>query len=70
MAGEIQAEAAFDIGVDGIEATGIEDGELLVDRSPVKDHLARSTPELIVEQLARESETAFYRRLVAKFDER
>jgi hypothetical protein len=33
----------------------------------VKDHLARSTPELIVEKLAGESGDAFYDRLLEKF---
>jgi len=68
--------------VDGIRAEGLEGGELVVERSPVKDHLARSTPELIVEKLADESgetESAaadggsedggagFYGRLLEKF---
>ncbi|MES3518390.1 MAG: endonuclease MutS2 [Natronomonas sp.] len=52
LAGEIQEAATVDVTIDGIEATGLEDGELQVERSPIKDHLARSTPELIVEKLA------------------
>jgi hypothetical protein len=41
---------------------------LEVDRSPVKDHLARSTPELIVEKLAREAtDASFYESLLEKF---
>ncbi|SDX76043.1 dsDNA-specific endonuclease/ATPase MutS2 [Halobellus clavatus] len=69
LAGEIREAADFDVAVDGIEALGLEDGELVVNRSPVKDHLARSTPELIVEKLADadESESAFYERLLRKF---
>lgn len=79
LAGEIRDVATTDIAVDGIEADGLEDGELVVDRTPVKDTLARSTPELIVEKLADErdeggdregsvaSEEAFYRRLLGKF---
>ncbi|MDZ7745010.1 MAG: endonuclease MutS2 [Halobacteriales archaeon] len=55
LAGEIRDACAFDVQVDGIEAVGLEDGELRVNRSPVKNKLARSTPELIVEKLARES---------------
>ncbi|MFC6952482.1 MutS-related protein [Halorubellus litoreus] len=67
LAGEIREMADFDVTVDGIEAEGLEDGELVVNRSPVKDHLARSTPELIVEKLAGESGDGFYDRLLAKF---
>ncbi|WP_049922256.1 MutS-related protein [Halopiger djelfimassiliensis] len=55
LADEIREMADFDVTVDGIEAVGLVDGELEVNRSPVKDHLARSTPELIVEKLATES---------------
>ncbi|WP_135821731.1 MutS-related protein [Halostella litorea] len=55
LAGEIRDAADFPVTVDGIEARGLEDGELQVNRSPVKDHLARSTPELIVEKLATEA---------------
>jgi DNA mismatch repair protein MutS2 len=68
LAREIQAAADCEIAVDGIEAVGLEEGELVVNRSPVKNHLARSTPELIVEKLAREEETAIYDRLLRKFD--
>ncbi len=55
LAGEIRETAGFDVAVDGIEAVGLVDGDLEVNRSPVKDHLARSTPELIVEKLATEA---------------
>ncbi|MDF9747231.1 MutS-related protein [Natrinema salsiterrestre] len=55
LADEIREMAAFAVTVDGIEAVGLVDGELEVNRSPVKDHLARSTPELIVEKLADEA---------------
>jgi len=58
LAGEIRDAAEFEVPVDGIRAKGLEDGELVVDRSPVKDHLARSTPELIVEKLAGEARSA------------
>ena len=34
----------------------------------MKDHLARSTPELIVEKLAGEEAAPFYDRLLEKFD--
>ncbi|AFZ72713.1 MutS-related protein [Natronobacterium gregoryi] len=81
LAGEIREMAAFDVTVDGIEAVGLIDGELEVNRSPVKDHLARSTPELIVEKLATDADEAatnggeetaaspaFYDRLLEKFE--
>jgi dsDNA-specific endonuclease/ATPase MutS2 len=72
LAGEIVDAAGTEITVDGIEAVGLVEGELRVDRSPVKNHLARSTPELIVEKLAEEPreshEGAFYSSLLEKFD--
>jgi dsDNA-specific endonuclease/ATPase MutS2 len=68
LAGEIREAAAVNVTVDGIEAIGLEDGELRVNRSPVKDHLARSTPELIVEKLAENEEEPFYSDLLGKFD--
>ncbi len=67
LAAEIQDAATIDIRIDGIEAKGLEDGELVVDRSPRADHLARSTPELIVAKLAEEHETGFYQELLTKF---
>ena len=67
LAREIRAAADFDVAVDGIEALGLEDGELVVNRSPVKGHLARSTPELIVEKLADGDGSGFYDRLLRKF---
>ncbi|MFB6117397.1 helix-hairpin-helix domain-containing protein [Halosegnis sp.] len=73
LAAEIRDACAFDVQVDGIEATGLVDGALRVDRSPVKGKLARSTPELIVEKLATESgerdtDDSFYAALLEKFD--
>ncbi|WP_247730260.1 helix-hairpin-helix domain-containing protein [Halovivax limisalsi] len=83
LADEIRETAGYDVPVDGIEAVGLVDGELEVNRSPVPDHLARSTPELIVEKLATEAaagsdgETGasadggadtFYERLLTKFE--
>ncbi|MFW6435219.1 MAG: MutS-related protein, partial [Halovenus sp.] len=70
LAREIMDVAAIELAVDGIQADGIEDGELQVNRSPVKGRLARSTPELIVEKLADDetTETAnFYEGLLEKF---
>jgi DNA mismatch repair protein MutS2 len=72
LAGEIREAADFDIPVDGIEAIGLEDGELVVERSPKKGVLARSTPELIVEKLAADGREGgngnFYERLLEKFE--
>ncbi|GAA0543474.1 helix-hairpin-helix domain-containing protein [Halorubrum ejinorense] len=67
LAREIRDAAAFDIAVDGIEADGLVDGELRVNRSPKKGHLARSTPELIVEKLADDRGGEFYGDLLEKF---
>ncbi|SEH38462.1 dsDNA-specific endonuclease/ATPase MutS2 [Halopenitus malekzadehii] len=67
LAREIRDAADFDVAVDGIEAVGLVDGELRVNRSPQTDHLARSTPELIVEKLADERGETFYDDLLEKF---
>jgi len=67
LAREIRAAADFEVAVDGIEAAGLVDGELRVNRSPKKGHLARSTPELIVEKLAGDRDTDFYGDLLEKF---
>ncbi len=58
-----------EIRVDGIEAKGLdEDFNLIVDRNPRYNYLARSTPELIVERLARkDAGNEFYERLLGKF---
>ena len=69
LAGEIREATGFEVQIDGIEAVGLVDGELRVDRSPVKGRLARSTPELIVEKLAEsDADNDFYRRLLTKFE--
>jgi dsDNA-specific endonuclease/ATPase MutS2 len=68
LAAEIREAADIAVTVDGIEAVGLEDGTLVVERSPKKDHLARSTPELIVEKLAAGDEAGFYDDLLEKFD--
>ena len=67
LAREISEAADFDVAVDGIEAEGLVDGELRVNRSPRKGHLARSTPELIVEKLAEDRGSGFYDGLLEKF---
>jgi len=57
------------IRVDGIEAKGLDEQlNLIVDRNPRYNYLARSTPELIVERLARKYEDVeFYGKLLKKF---
>ncbi len=60
-----------EIRVDGIEAEGLDSNlELIVNRNPVYNHIARSTPELIVERLLRKTtgkEQEFYAHLKSKF---
>jgi dsDNA-specific endonuclease/ATPase MutS2 len=57
--------------VDGIEARGLDsDLNLIVDRNPRYNYVARSTPELIVERLSKMSEgleQQFYQLLRDKF---
>ncbi len=54
LAQEIQEAASVPVRIDGIEARGLDENlELIVDRSPRFGVLARSTPELIVERLAK-----------------
>lgn len=57
--------------VDGIEASGLDtDLNLIVERTPRYNCIAKSTPELIVERLSRKTkggEQAFYEKLRAKF---
>ena len=61
-----------EIRVDGIEAEGLDSHlELIVNRNPVYNHIARSTPELIVERLLRKTtgkEQEFYAHLKDKFE--
>ena len=45
-----------DVRIDGIEAKGLDENmELIVDRTPKRNYLARSTPELIVKRLIERS---------------
>ncbi|WP_457742982.1 endonuclease MutS2 [Thermococcus sp.] len=57
--------------VDGIEAKGLDENlNLIVDRQPVFGKLGRSTPELIVEKLAKKSKGAeknIYERILRTF---
>lgn len=60
-----------EIRVDGIEAEGLDSNlELIVNRNPIYNRVARSTPELIVERLLRKTagkEREFYAHLKCKF---
>jgi len=69
LAEAILKNTDHDIRVDGIEAKGLDENfNLIVDRNPRYNYLARSTPELIVERLARkEKGNEFYERLLKKF---
>jgi len=67
LAEDILEAADADLAIDGIQAEGLVDGELRVQRSPVKGKLARSTPELIVEKLAEDGD-GFYEGLLEKFE--
>lgn len=50
--------------VDGIEAKGLnEDMELIVDHNPVLGRLANSTPELIIEKLAKTQKNDYFKYL-------
>ncbi|MBE9483881.1 MAG: hypothetical protein IMY74_03485, partial [Bacteroidetes bacterium] len=57
--------------VDGIEARGLDKNlNLIVDRNPRYNYVAKSTPELIVERLVRQAdgvEREFYQHLLDKF---
>lgn len=71
LAEDVARFAETDLRIDGIEALGLdEEDRLIVDRSPRYNRLAKSTPELIIERLARTSrgaEREFYGRLLSKF---
>jgi dsDNA-specific endonuclease/ATPase MutS2 len=71
LAEQILANTTCPVRVDGIEAKGRDTNlNLIVDRTPRYNYLAKSTPELIVERLTRSSageQKEFYARLLAKF---
>ncbi|WP_214043917.1 endonuclease MutS2 [Methanomethylovorans sp.] len=71
LSGLIMENMQSDVRVDGIEANGLDcDLNLIVDRTPRYNYVARSTPELIVERLLRRTngnEQIFYERLKSKF---
>ncbi len=64
VAHHIVGHVSSPVRVDGIEAKGLdEEGALIVDRRPIMGRQARSTPELIVERLARRTGREVYRDL-------
>jgi DNA mismatch repair protein MutS2 len=69
LAESIMKNTTYEIRVDGIEAKGLDENlNLIVDRNPRYNYLARSTPELIVERLARKyKDVEFYGKLLKKF---
>jgi DNA mismatch repair protein MutS2 len=71
LAEQIRENTKYNIRVDGIEAKGLDANlNLIVDRTPRYNYLAKSTPELIVERLTRSSDgdkRQFYQKLLAKF---
>ena len=70
LGGELKETLHF-ARVDGIEAKGLDENlNLIVDRQPVFGKLGRSTPELIVERLARKGkgkDRDIYERILASF---
>lgn len=71
LAENIMEYTSAPVRVDGIEAKGLDDDlNLIVDRNPRYNYIARSTPELIVERLVRragDEKRDFYQRLLDKF---
>jgi len=71
LAEDVARSAETAVRIDGIEARGLdENDQLIVDRNPRYNHLAKSTPELIIDRLARTAEgdeREFYARLLSKF---
>lgn len=66
----MEIEPVDGVRVDGIEATGLDEAlNLVVDRNPVLNRIARSTPELILEKLSRSErgDEAFYRYIIERF---
>ncbi|MCX8206806.1 MAG: DNA mismatch repair protein MutS [Methanothrix sp.] len=71
LAEEIRRFSKTALRVDGIEAEGLDDNNnLILSRSPRYNHLARSTPELILDRLVRTTEgkeRIFYESLLMSF---
>ncbi len=71
LAENIMEHTSAPVRVDGIEARGLDKNlNLIVDRNPRYNYVAKSTPELIVERLVKQAngvERDFYQRLLDKF---
>ncbi|MGD9912181.1 MutS-related protein, partial [Methanothrix sp.] len=71
LADEIRRFSRTAVRVDGIEAEGLDErNNLILSRSPRYNHLARSTPELILDRLVRTTEgkeRTFYEALLTRF---
>ena len=62
---ELQA-TGVKVRFDGIEAKGLDDDlNLIVERNPVIGRIARSTPQLIIERLAKKNDNEFYAKLLS-----
>ena len=72
LCSEIKEHLTINIRIDGIEARGLDrDLNLIVDRTPKFNYLARSTPELIIKRLAEVNKAkpkyAVYSHILEKF---
>ncbi|MHA1511693.1 MAG: hypothetical protein ACTSRX_08235 [Promethearchaeota archaeon] len=68
---EFNSERRKNIRIDGIEASGLDENlQLIVDRSPKFNYVAKSTPELILKRLAQSGNSdqkKFFKTLLQKF---
>jgi len=71
LAPAIIAAMDKEIRTDGIEASGLDENlELIVDRTPKRNHLAKSTPELIVKRLIQRSNNSrIFSEILAMFSQ-
>ncbi|MHA1797157.1 MAG: MutS-related protein [Candidatus Helarchaeota archaeon] len=69
LAEQIKSVIQIPIRIDGIEASGIKNGRLIVNRNPRFNYLARSMPYLIIEKLIMQSdgkEREIYEQLMSR----
>ncbi|MFT7616235.1 MAG: DNA mismatch repair protein MutS2 [Candidatus Woesearchaeota archaeon] len=64
LGGILQSEIKGIARIDGICAKGIENGKILIDHNPIMGKLANSTPELIIQKLAKQEPCEFYSALM------
>ncbi len=68
---EVQKALPEKARIDGIEAKGLDEQfELIVDHNPVLGRLAHSTPELIIERLAKTKAEAYFKHLYENLKKR